>query len=577
MLRRFVQHDVRATRNLSGIWDFTFLGTIESELVLVEGLRFDDRMAVPGCFDATPAYAGARGLAAYRTRVKLDREARYRLVFHGVSHWCRVFVGGVRVRDHAVGHSLFAADFSATADGWTELIVLVDNRLDLQQSPLHREYFDWYQYGGIARPVELHRLTDQWIDALTVTTQSIAPPRLQVSIDYGAMSKRDGADLSIAFDDVSIIQERVDLSPPGGRLTRVLEPTGATLWSPEAPNLHLVHVRLGDDDMRERVGIRMVGVQGTAITINGQPVRLLGICRHESHPEFGCGMPVQLLVTDAQQIRGLRCNFIRGVHYPQDLRFLDLCDEMGICVWSESIGWQQTAEQLTNPEFLRAQLEHVGEMVLAAANRPSIILWGILNEGNSNDPACRPAYETLLGRLRALDPSRLVTFASNHPHDDLCFDLADVIGINQYPGWYEGELSDLPAILNRALEDVDASVQPAKPVIMSEIGAHAIPGWRDWNEARWTEQYQVRLHSAAIKHLFVDSTRVCGLSLWQFCDHRAPEIRSRILMRARGFNNMGVVDEYRRPKPSFENLGRAYGLLSERGEEASQGGISEGR
>ena len=99
MIRRFREHDTRPVIDLRGIWDFAFLGDRDPDDVDVGSIAFTDRMAVPGCFDATPAYAGKRGLAAYRTRARLQDGAPHRLIFDGVHHWCRVFVGGRALRD----------------------------------------------------------------------------------------------------------------------------------------------------------------------------------------------------------------------------------------------------------------------------------------------------------------------------------------------------------------------------------------------------------------------------------------------------------------------------------------------
>jgi beta-glucuronidase len=179
-------------------------------------------------------------------------------------------------------------------------------------------------------------------------------------------------------------------------------------------------------------------------------------------------------------------------------------------------------------------------------------MWGILNESHSMVEGCRPAYEALLGRIRSLDPTRPVTYASNHPFDDLCLDLVDVISINCYPGWYVGEIPDIPEFLDSVVERLDETGQGDKPLIVSEIGAGAIPGWRDWNGARWTEQYQVRLLETVIRHLFVERDRAAGISLWQFCDCRTSEAGFKIMRRPRGFNNKGIVDEYRRPKLAYQ-------------------------
>jgi beta-glucuronidase len=561
LFRRFREHDLRHVTDLNGVWDFAFLDDCDPDTVDVATIKFADRMAVPGCFDATPAFAGQRGLAAYRARVWLQDDTPHRLILDGVHHWCRVLAGGKALRDHVGGFTRFAADIVDHQPGEVDIVVLVDNRLDYERCPLHLEYFDWYHYGGITRSAKLHRLGKLWIDALRVITEDVATRRIGVTIDYGAVGLPGQTDLVIACDGQTILRETVKLPEASGRLERTLELPGARLWSPKEPNLHELHVRLGEDDARERIGLRQVLVRGRQLLINGKPIRLLGFCRHEAHPQFGCGLPEALLVADVQQLRDMGCNFVRGSHYPQDLRFLDLCDEAGMCVWNEAIGWQHASDHLTDPRFLDAQATHIDEMVAMSFNRPSVIMWGILNESHSHDRRCRPAYETLLGRLRQLDATRPVTYASNHPFDDVCLDLLDLVSVNCYPGWYYGQIADIPAKLDDILTHLDSTGHRDKPLIISEIGAGAIPGWRDVNQSRWSEQYQARLLDKVIHHLFMDRERVCGLSIWQFCDCRTSEAVYKILGRPRGFNNKGVVDEYRRPKLAYEVVRRHFHAL----------------
>ncbi|HEV8245071.1 MAG TPA: glycoside hydrolase family 2 TIM barrel-domain containing protein, partial [Polyangiaceae bacterium] len=207
-----------------------------------------------------------------------------------------------------------------------------------------------------------------------------------------------------------------------------------------------------------------------------------------------------------------------------------------------------------------SQLE---EMLLMSRNHACVVLWGILNESASDDEACRPAYAQLLGRLRELDPSRPVTYASNHPKNDLCFDLADVISVNCYPGWYWGSLAEIPAALDELLTELERK-QPNKPIIISEIGAAGLYGWHDWHHGRWSEDYQAELLEHALSHLFA-SGRVAGVAIWQFCDIRTSDALPIILSRPRGFNNKGLVDEYRRPKAAFSAVRRLYQKLAAEG------------
>jgi beta-glucuronidase len=324
----------------------------------------------------------------------------------------------------------------------------------------------------------------------------------------------------------------------------------------------MLDVRLGDDDMRVRFGIRQVAAVGQQIHINGQPIRLLGCNRHEFHPNFGHTLPDATLVSDIQQLKDMGCNFVRGSHYPQDERFLDLCDEFGICVWSESIGWQHDEAHLTDERFVEAQLTHTEEMVAATVNHASVILWGILNESASHKETCQPAYTRLLAQLKALDASRPVTYASNHPFDDVCLLLADVISINTYPGWYIGSIEGIPTHLDEIVAHLDSAGCENKPLIISEIGAGAVPGWRDAHGERWTEQYQTALLDVVIKHLFVHRERFAGLVFWLFSDFRTPSQVPNILTRPRGFNNKGVLDEYRRPKQAYHMVKTAFNQLN---------------
>lgn len=553
MARRFATHERREVAVLDGVWDFAFLGDADPDAVALDRIAFDAVMAVPGCFDATPAFAGKRGLAAYRIRV--DAEAgRQRLVFDGVQHWCRVYWNGELIREHAGGFTRFWAETEAEA-GEAEIVVLVDNRFD-ERSPLHMEHFDWYAYGGISRSVELHRLGPVRIDGLRIATESATEHRVNVRIDYAADTPGP-VPLELVCDGRTVLTETVDLQNSGS-LERTLELPWVAPWSPAEPNLSLLTVRLGEDDLRERFGIREVATENARITLNGEPLTLLGVNRHEAHPQFGHAQPEALLVNDVQQLQDLGCNFVRGSHYPLDPLFLDLCDEAGILVWCESIGWQYPVEHLTDPGFIEAQVSHIDEMVAASQNHPSIILWGILNECPSWSEAGRPVYEQLLGRLRELDGSRPVTYAAINAHDDRCFDMVDVVSANTYPGWYFGDIPDVPGELDRISARVDGLGLADKPLIISEIGAGAVPGHVDPLGSLWTEDYQSRLLDTVVGHLLDGQDRISGLAIWVLGDFRTTEQRDFLLRRPRGVNDKGLIDEYRRPKQAYRTVQAHY-------------------
>ena len=482
---------------------------------------------------------------------------RHRLLLDGVHHWSRIFVNGVHRRDHIGGFTRFGTDFTPEHETVT-MTVLVDNRFDYDRCPLHLPYFDWYHYGGIARGAELHRLNTLWLEGVVATTAHLEPPTLHLAVHYAALEPPGEQNLEVSFGGEIVLQESVRLSEVEGRLERTLSLPSASLWSPETPHLYELHVRLGADDWRGRIGLRQVRTEGQHLLINEVPVRLHGVNRHDAHPQFGHALPDALVLSDVQQLKDLGCTVVRGSHYPQDTRFLDLCDEVGLCVWSEAIGWQHTAEHLRDDAFLQAQERHIDEMIAAAINHPSVILWGALNECSSDDAASRPGYERLLSHIRKRDPSRPVAYASNRPYADKCFDLADIVAINSYPGWKTGELEDIPRLLDELCHFIDGSEHADKPLFIAELGADALPGWRDAHEDRWSEQYQAKVLETAIKHLMTERERACGLTLWQFGDLRTTTHPDKALRKARGFNNKGIVDEYRRPKLAYDAVKRCF-------------------
>ncbi len=567
MIRCFAEHEKRSVTDLEGMWDFTFLGDLDVAQTDVARIAYNDRIAVPGCFDATPKYAGCRGLAAYRKRIHFDDATRHRFTFNGVHHRCRVVVvqgeKTITLAEHAGGFTVFSTDSTDHDPGAADLVVLVDNRFDYDRCPTHLDYFDWYHYGGIARGAELSRLGNTWIESVRIDTSDFRSKTVSVRVvcRTDSVSADDEAALAISINDDEISSFPVAFAAGVARVDADFTLVDAKLWFPDRPALNTARFALGDDDLIERFGIRRVSIEQGEIRINDRPVRLLGVCRHEAHPQFGCGLPKSILVEDIQLIEEMGCNFVRGSHYPQDPAFLDLCDERGICVWSEAIGWQHTAEHLNDPDFINAQVVDIREMVATSCNHPSVIMWGLQNESHSEDPANRRGYETLIGEIRSLDPSRPVTFASNHWPDDLFHDLIDIISINMYPGWYDGEIGEIPAKIDAIVGSIDASSSGGKPIIISEIGAGAVPGTHDRNKTRWSEEYQAALIDIVIEHLFEKRDRVCGLSLWQFCDCRTSEEVRRILSRPRGFNNKGVVDEYRRPKLAFDVVKSRFNSL----------------
>ncbi len=540
------------TRCLNGTWAFSFLGDVaEVEQFNPDSVVCNDTMSVPGVFDASPRYSGRRGVSLYRTYAEITPECESQLRLDGLGLWARIFVDGKPLGTHQLPYSGWHVRLPASSQSRRQIDILIDNRLCPQRTVLVEPYFDFYLYGGIYRGVWLREFNGPTIERIGVRVLDRQRGRLQVHVETMDEVPHD-TPMTIGFDQHQPMLIE-DGHWQGKTRTFEISVPDPRQWSPDNPQLHTLHAHLGEDHFTTRFGLRDIRVEGAQLLLNDEPLKLKGICRHEAHPQFGPALPDAQIVHDIQLLKSLGCNFVRGSHYPQDPRFLDLCDEHGLLVFEESIGWQPRVKHFENPEFVDRIVQQTREMIRSSFNHPSVILWGFLNEADTDAPSSRPVYERIVKAIREEDPTRPVTFATCKPFDDLNLDLADVISVNAYPGWY----ADMETTDVRPLEEIAPKLDAIlahladnglgdRPFILSEVGAGAIYGWHDPLRNHWSEGYQADLLETVL-HKFREDHRITGLAIWQFCDGRT-YANSQALARPRSFNNKGIFDEYRRPK-----------------------------
>ncbi|MDP0496329.1 MAG: glycoside hydrolase family 2 TIM barrel-domain containing protein [Verrucomicrobiota bacterium JB024] len=553
--------------SLDGLWDFAFLGDTDEQSALEHLPEQWRKTYVPSAFDASVETPGKRGMAMYRKTLIIPKGHPAELYFGALSIWSRVYLDGELLRENACGYEPLHIYVPEAKYERRELLVLVDNRFDFERVPMHEEHFDFYQYGGILREVKLRLLKagDPWIKAIRVTpTDLYEAGKIHVDIDIAYTGTGQKLRWEYAFDNrasSALPEEAVEMDSTGAHMA-LLVPDPQT-WSPDAPHLHQLDVLMRGEngkvvDRRSvRFGLRQVKAHGGKLWLNGEPLILKGVNRHEWHPNFGPCTPVAQMVSDVQLMKDMGCNFVRGSHYAQDQRFLDVCDELGMLVWEENLGWGQREFTLTCEKFINDHRQSLKAMVYESYNHPCVICWGFLNEAGSDAEYARPVFEDSVSVLRQIDPSRLITFASMYAFSDRYFDLVDFISINTYPGWYGCEdepdpLSLIKPQIERISSSVDERGFAEKPLVISEIGVEGLYGWRDTHNDFFTEDFQARYLQAAIRSV-LGNTRYSGIVLWHFSDVRTYG-GGRSLMRPRAFNNKGVLDEYRRPKQAYETV-----------------------
>ena len=503
-------------------------------------------IAVPGCYDMLPAWLCRRGTGLYRRTFTLDRAVPNAwLVIDGMGLVGNFKIDGRDLGIHPYPYAKLELETGPLAAGTHTLYAALDNRFDWETLKLARPYYDFYLFGGFYHGVSLAFDNRRFL----VRTRDYAKGVVEIEAVNFAQGDFDA---TLVFDG----RNEVAASFKGGRATVAVP--DFRLWSPESPSLHTVALK---DGLSARFGIRTVEARDRRLWLNGKPLYLKGANRHESHPTFGAATPEALMVQDIQNLKSLGGNFFRGCHYQQAQRLLDLCDENGILVWEESLGWgngshggKMSAYELTNEVFCAQQVHETKEMVRASFNHPSVIIFAFMNEFASGSKPGKALADRLISTIKAEDSGRLVTYACCHNDQDIANANTDLVSFNTYPGWI-GSDAGSPEHLKQLVEENVARVvarfrklYPQKPIIVSEMGTCGVYGHHDPAGAQWTEEFQAEYVGDVLDAVFAHP-EIAGMTIWQFTDARSYH-RGGATIRTKPFaeNLAGLYDGYRREK-----------------------------
>lgn len=550
--------------DLDGLWQFR----LEAGRSLEEAGRPDftanDRMPVPGCWDATSFYRNKRGTGLYRRTFDLDSDVKEGfLVVEGFCLRARFWIDGREIGTSALPWSTVEFRTGPLSAGRHEIVAALDSKTDPDKVKLFHDYYDFYAPGGFQhgislvlqrRPVEIRRVVAR--------TRDYRTGEVELEVEFAGGAGPSDFEAKVSFNGAA--------SRPAafkGRRARFKVP-GFRLWSDKEPNMTTVRVEAAGSASETRFGIRQVGTSKGRITLNGKPVYVLGVNRHEGHVSFGASTPLQIMYEDVRNAKAMGCNFIRGAHYSQSDAFLTLCDELGILVWEESLGWQNNEKHFKDPEFVRLLEEQTRLMVRRSINHPCVIISAFLNECHSQTEPCRVAIENLIKTIRAEDSGHLVTFATSRPSNDICCDNVDVISYNAYPGWYthrqkEDSVEDLRAAVAKCHRDIvdifrNRYKGDERPIIIGETGVKADWGMRDrYGRAQYTEDHQAQYSRIMLEEIFAIPD-IAGVAIWQFTDAKTFTRIGNVVARSYGVNTGGLFDLYRRPKLAVDVVTECY-------------------
>jgi len=577
----FPHYPQREVFSLTGDWDFTFMNYTDymaNSTVLPANLSFDKQQLVPSAWDAAwgTGLQYSRGAGFYRARVSIPAGKPAAIHFEACSLFCRVFVDGIPIANSTRGgFTPFWVDVPTATNTNRTITVMASNVFDRQLTPTQAAYYDFYQYGGLVREVTLHVLPDspsvQRVTVDPVAAAGVPNGEVNVTAVLRGTTQNSTVALGLCWDiatDAPPCTAAETYTPENGIVSlRNIAVPNWKLWSPTEPNLHTLTVVVRycadcavEDSIQVRFGLRTVSTAGRHITINGEPIKLKGYNRHDMYPQLGPSLTDQLYDSDLQLLtKTLKGNFVRGSHYPQDPRLLDRCDELGVLVWEETLAWGNWAPILTEPAFLNASLATANAMLDRDTNHPAIILWGFFNEGQSDKNESVPSYAAMANAFRSRDSTRLITWADNRGVSSKCYEYADVISNNYYPGWYNGPPSGISQIWSDRAAWV-AEKYPNKPFIISETGAGGIVGNHSTNSTRWSLELQSNIDGLDAS-VAMTNGNITGLALWQFSDIKVDQSNSST-GRPGGINNKGVVSQIREPKPAAITVGMIYSKLN---------------
>jgi beta-galactosidase len=506
-------------QTLNGSWKFQYLPSVKQtdnefykETVDVSGW---DNLVVPSCWQSEgydqlhytnlkypipcdpPFVPDENPVGLYVRDFQVskdwDKKEKY-IVFEGVNSCFYLWVNGQLV-GYSQG-SRVPAEFNLTPylrAGRNRMAVMVLKWCD----GTYIEDQDLWRYSGIFRDVYLLAREQEHVRDVFI--------RQELSPDYGAATIR--TELTVKGS----LEVKVELKDSEGRSVAVgkgnldhqgtveLSVANPTLWNAEAPYLYYLYVYAGGEVLRFAVGFRQIRIEDGVFSINGKAVKLKGVNRHDSHPTLGQTIPIRHMIKDLMLMKQHNINTVRTSHYPNDPRFLELCNEHGFYVVDEADlechgigvaeGWAEGAfhRLSANPAWREAFVERAVRMVERDKNQPCVIMWSMGNESGYADNHIAMAEWT-----RTRDDSRPVHYEGAAP---------------RYNGSENLDSLDMESQMYATVAYIEEYAQNddnKKPLFLCEY-SHAMGNGPGDLKDYWDVMYKY--------------PKLMGGCVWEWCDH----------------------------------------------------------
>jgi beta-glucuronidase len=491
--------------------------------------------SVPGCWNVMkPHYLYFEGSVWYSRKFGMKHLQKGERIFLriGAAHYeTMIFLNTAFLGSHCGGSTPFFVELTDHLKQENVLTIRVNNTRNRDRVPALST--DWFNRGGLYRDIELIRVPSVYIKDFTLY---LVPDNLFSHIAFTVVvsdnTVRDTVSLTIPELGINgkfslkdgICSETIRAHP--------------ILWSPDNPKLYDIEVTLGDDRICDRVGFRQITVNEREILLNGKPVFLCGISVHEDDVRLGKSSNAHDIMRRYRHAKALGCNFIRLAHYPHHELAARMADEAGLLLWEEiPVYW---AINFKNQATCNDAENQLLELIKRDFNRASVIIWSLGNENADTDERLK-FMRKLIKKAKSCDPSRPVSAACCANHEkpiiqDRLAEHLDIIGLNEYYGWYNQGFETLEALL--------LNTHPDKPVIITEFGAGAMAGYHDDASAMFSEEYMEYVYKRQTE-ILENIDYIKGMSPWILYDFASPRRQNQY---QRGYNRKGLIAEDKKTK-----------------------------
>jgi beta-glucuronidase len=576
----------RERKNLGGLWQFALDPNEEGRAArwFAGPLPEAREMAVPASFNDIAADAAVRdyfGDVWYQRTVWVPRGwTGQRIVVHfeSATHRATVWINETEVVSHEGGYTPFEADITdhVSAGEQIRITAVVNNTLHWQSIPpgviedtpagkRQRYWHDFFNYAGIHRNVWLYATNPAHLTDVTITTDLDGGSGV---INYVAEAENaDDLETKVILRDAEKNQVTANDGASG-----TLNAPNVHKWAPGDGYLYDLELQLLDgdtvvDSYHQSVGVRTVRIDGIRFLINDQPFYFTGFGKHEDIPVIGKGHNDAYLLHDFELLSWIGANSFRTSHYPYAEDVIDYADRQGIVLIDEtaavglnmglgggifgSQGYQTFSPDTVNDATREVHAQAIRELIARDKNHPSVVLWSIANEPESDTEGAEKYFQPLFDVAREADPTRPVGFVNVMlaPHGKCrVSQFGDVLMLNRYYGWYLNT-GDLAAAELAWEEELTAWAGEGKPIIITEYGADTYPGLHSVVEGNpWSEEYQIDY--LEMNHRVFDRIdAVVGEQMWNFADFTTTSGIMRV-----GGNKKGAFTRDRQPKAAAHYL-----------------------